>query len=238
MSDDRHKAISCSRDDGRFIITCLSRSSYEEENCKYTLRFCYLGMQRRKDISTVRNVLAAILTVILLYQLGIFSKRERILEELPVLSKTNNIVPKIRERALRVKRFCNSTVNRKLYEWSALHNGDAINRATNVRFQIGEKEFQLCTVLKGGSLSWKIFFKINKIRNKYLKDCKDKSKCWKEESNRLSLIQARHPFLRLLSAWRHIFQAEGWRNLEVRFVNNSYLLRQGLNKYMKKLSVL
>ena len=197
---------------------------------KYTLQFCYLGMQR-KEILTVKNVLAATLSIILLYQFGIFSKRERILEELPVLSKTNNIVPKIRERALRVKHFCNSTVNRKLSEWSALHNGDSTNRATNVRFQIGEKEFQLCTVLKGGSLSWKTFFKINKIRNKYLKDCEDESKCWKEESNRLSLIQARHPFLRLLSAWRHIFQAEGWRNLEVRFVSNSNLLRQGLDKY-------
>ena len=195
------------------------------------MQFCLLGM-KRKNISTVTHVLAVTLIIVLLYQLVIFTKRERIQRLTCPPGKRNNIIP--RERALRVKQFCNSTANGKLPEWSALHNSELINRATNVRFEIGERKFQLCTVLKGGSLSWKAFFKINKIRSKYLKDCAQRSKCWKE-SNQLSLIQARHPFIRLLSAWRHIFQAEGWRNLEVRFINNSNLLRQGLKQISKKL---
>ena len=187
---------------------------------------------KRKQILTVTHVLAVILIIILLYQLVIFSKRERIGKLTCPPGKTKNIIPI--ERALRVKQFCNSTANGKLSEWSALHNSELINRATNVKFEIGEKIFQLCTVLKGGSLSWKAFFKINKIRNKYLKDYAPKSKYW-DGSNQLSLIQTRHPFIRLLSAWRHIFQAEGWRNLEVRFINNSNLLRQGVKQISEKL---
>ena len=195
------------------------------------MQYCLLGM-KRKQILTVTHVLAATLIIVLLYQLVIFSNTERTERLTWPLGKRKTIIP--RARALRVKQFCNSTTNSKLSEWPALHNSELINRATNVKFEIGEKTFQLCTVLKGGSLSWKAFFKINKIRNKYLKDYAQKSKYW-NGSNQLSLIQTRHPFIRLLSAWRHIFQAEGWRNLEVRFINNSNLLRQGAKQISEKL---
>ena len=193
---------------------------------------------KRKKILLVKHVFSIFLITISFYHLVIFKMREGIEEELTGFQKkNNNNIPKIRARALRIKQLCESTKNQKLSEWSALKKGDSLNRATNARFEIGEKAFQLCTVLKGGSLSWKAFFKINKIRNKYLKDCEDRSKCWKNESNRLSLIQVRHPFLRLLSAWRHIFQAEGWKNLEVRFFNNSNLLKQGKYKTDLKVTV-
>ena len=172
-----------------------------------------------------------ILTVFLFLSVTLFfvfyplrSPIEKISESL----KYFQVVPHIKQRAQRVKQFCKTLRNSNLVEWSALHNSDIINRATNVRFSVGENKFQLCMVLKSGSLSWKTFFKINSISHKYLKD-EDEKQFWKKKTNRLSLIQVRHPFMRLLSAWRHIFQASGWRNLEMRFINNPELLRQGKN---------
>ena len=156
---------------------------------------------KRKQIFSIKHGFSIFLITIFFFFficLGIFERRERKEELTGLWKKSTKIIPKIRARALRVKQLCKSIENQKLSEWSALTKSDSMNRATNVRFEIGGKAFQLCTVLKGGSLSWKAFFKINKIKNTYLEDCEDSksSKCWKNESNRLSLIQVRHPFLR------------------------------------------
>ena len=138
----------------------------------------------------------------------------------------------ISRRAAAVRRICDGYRGGARVEAAALRtSADLANPNTAVRFGLGGHQFQLCTVLKGGSLSWKTFFKVNNISHHFLSENVEA-----KSEFQTSLIQVRHPFTRLLSAWRHIFQAEGWRNLEVRFVNNPHLMEKG--KYIKSWQLL
>ena len=136
----------------------------------------------------------------------------------------------IKQRAERVREICKRLNHEQFIEKEALFHADTINRLTNVIFKINDKNFHLCNILKGGSLSWKTFFKMNKIPHYFLSSCStnNNTDSCSEVDQFTRLIQVRHPFVRLLSAWRHIFEAEGWKNLEMRFVNNQQLLEKGL----------
>ena len=116
----------------------------------------------------------------------------------------------MRERAERLRRRCRQLRNDQRLEWSALYQ-DNLNTCTNVFFSLNSKRFQLCNILKGGSRSWKIFFKLHQIPHRFLADCQPGADCRSKGQRRL--VQVRHPFERLLSAWRHIFQAEGFTTL-------------------------
>merc|ERR1712083_1165749 len=101
-----------------------------------------------------------------------------------------------------------------------------VNQCTNTFFTVNSRQFSICNVLKGGSLSWKEFFRYYDIPSKFLADCLKLGTCPKHV--RSHLMQVRHPFDRLLSTWRHIFNSGGWRLLERQFVDNPQLasLRQ------------
>ena len=45
------------------------------------------------------------------------------------------------------------------------------NRCTNINFEVNQREFAICNVLKGGSLSWKQFFLYYNIPHTFLDDC-------------------------------------------------------------------
>ena len=143
-------------------------------------------------------------------------------------TKINVPTREISRRAAAVRRICDGYRGGARVEAAALRtSADLANPDTGVRFGLGGHVFKLCTVLKGGSLSWKTFFKVNNISHHFLSENVEAKREF-----RTSLIQVRHPFTRLLSAWRHIFQAEGWRNLEVRFVNNPHLMEKGEYKIL------
>ena len=132
-------------------------------------------------------------------------------------------------RALKVRNICLTLNNEQFIERESLFHSDSINKLTNMMFNINDKSFHLCNILKGGSLSWKTFFKVNKIHYDFLNNCFKSINDNCSDINQFTrIIQVRHPFVRLLSAWRHIFEAEGWKNLEMRFVNNQQLLEKGL----------
>ena len=76
---------------------------------------------------------------------------------------TDNI-DQIMQRAKRVKEKCGIYRNEMRVEGQALHyTKDTINKCTNINFDVNEKDFSICNVLKGGSLSWKQFFLHYKI---------------------------------------------------------------------------
>ena len=131
-----------------------------------------------------------------------------------------------KQRAQKVRDICEALNNEQFIEREALFHDVTINKLTNVIFNVNRKNFHLCNILKGGSLSWKTFFQLNKIHHYFLNSCRESSCSDIDQFTRI--IQVRHPFIRLLSAWRHIFEAEGWKNLEMRFVNNQQLLDKGL----------
>ena len=130
----------------------------------------------------------------------------------------------LRERAEMVRRRCEKFRSDQRLEWSALYHNHQINTCTNVFFTLNSRRFQLCNILKGGSMSWKMFFKLNQIPHQFLADCPPGLDCRSEQRR---LVQVRHPFERLLSAWRHIFQAEGFTTLWSISPVDQQLLHQG-----------
>ena len=135
-------------------------------------------------------------------------------------------------RAVRVREYCEDVKHghKTLVHWRGFRESGNINGDTNMRFRLNQRNFQICSVLKGGSLSWKTFFEINRIPFNYIRNCQDENICG-DDVEVTRLMQVRHPFERLLSAWRHIFQAEGWKNLEVIFINNNQRLKQEAPRY-------
>ena len=90
-----------------------------------------------------------------------------------------------------------------------------VNSCTGTYFQIQEKVHFICNVLKGGSSSWKAFFGENKIPILILGACEDNEmfigNC--PSHTKFKLVQVRHPLVRLLATYRHVFK-NGWKSLQ------------------------
>ena len=118
----------------------------------------------------------------------------------------------LQKRSLRVKKICRELNNplkpeQQTFFYTAK---SAPSYFLGTHFQIKQRSHFLCTPLKAGSSSWEAFFSRNKITNTKIFDCHmNKEKC--PESPDVKIIQVRHPFVRLLSAYRYVFKKEGWK---------------------------
>ena len=82
------------------------------------------------------------------------------------IQQANKIDHKARlhQRSLRVKRICGDFNNSMKLEHNAVYYKEkSANPCTGTHFKLKEKDHFICNVLKGGSTSWEIFFKENKI---------------------------------------------------------------------------
>ena len=82
------------------------------------------------------------------------------------------VMTRFKERKERLGSVCESyRANGTRLEYSALFEGTDVNQCTNTFFTVNSREFSICNVLKGGSLSWKEFFRYYNIPSKFLADC-------------------------------------------------------------------
>ena len=82
------------------------------------------------------------------------------------------VMARFRERKERLGLVCESyRANGTRLEYSALFEGTDVNECTNTFFSVNSREFSICNVLKGGSLSWKEFFRYYNIPSTFLADC-------------------------------------------------------------------
>ena len=80
--------------------------------------------------------------------------------------KANKIDHKARlhKRSLRIKKICGEFNNTMKLEHNAVYYKEkSANPCTGTHFQLKQKSHFICNVLKGGSTSWEMFFKENKI---------------------------------------------------------------------------
>ena len=85
----------------------------------------------------------------------------------------------------------------------------------------------ICNVLKGGSTSWDVFFQENNISNIKTFYCDytggDGGGGHCSDNPHLRILQVRHPFERLVSTYRHVFKAGGWKSLDQMYSANPRL---------------
>ena len=82
------------------------------------------------------------------------------------IKKTNKIDHKARlhKRSLRIKKICGDFNNTMKLEHNAVYYKEkSANPCTGTHFQLKQRRHFICNVLKGGSTSWEMFFKENKI---------------------------------------------------------------------------
>ena len=104
------------------------------------------------------------------------------------------VMARFKERNERVGLVCESyRANGTRLEYSALFEGTDVNQCTNTFFTVNSREFSICNVLKGGSLSWKEFFRYYNIPSKFLADCLKLGTC--PEDVRSHLMQVFSPKL-------------------------------------------
>ena len=80
--------------------------------------------------------------------------------------KPNKIDHKARlhRRSLRIKKICGDFNNTMKLEHNAVYYKEkSANPCTGTHFQLKQRRHFICNVLKGGSTSWEMFFKENKI---------------------------------------------------------------------------
>ena len=153
----------------------------------------------------------------------------RLTKEQEMEPKVNQVMIRFQKRNQRIHKVCGGYRNNHRLEKVSLYKDTRVNRCTNTFFSINSRDFSICNVLKGGSMSWKEFFLYYKIPSTFLADCQKTGSCPDIPDRRL--MQVRHPFERILSTWRHIFHSGGWRLLETRFVSDPLVARQSQAEY-------
>ena len=136
--------------------------------------------------------------------------------------KNINHKERLEKRKVRLKEVCESYNNPSRVEYSSLfHRHIQNNICTGTYFHVQQRDHFICNVLKSGSTSWQMFFAENQINSTHIADCQGGDKCPKKPE--LKIMQVRHPFERLLSAYRHLFKNGGWKPLDLSWSNDKEL---------------
>ena len=166
------------------------------------------------------NYLLAVLVIgFMLLYLHDHAKLQQFQQQ-PILQKANKIDHKarLRKRSERILKICEDFNNSMKLEHNAVYYKEkTANPCTGTYFRLKERSHFICNVLKGGSTSWEMFFKENKIPSTKIVDCDtEEENC--SNSPEVKIIQVRHPFERLLSTYRHVFKNGGWKSLDASYV--------------------
>ena len=99
-------------------------------------------------------------------------------EEMLTEARATKVLTRFKERRERLTSVCDKyRANDTRVEHSALFEGTKVNQCTNNFFTVNGRDFSICNVLKGGSLSWKEFFRYYNIPSKFLDDCLKSGNC-------------------------------------------------------------
>ena len=106
-------------------------------------------------------------------QINLMKKEEMLTE-----ARATKVLTRFKERRERLSSVCDKyRANDTRVEHSALFEGTKVNQCTNNFFTVNGRDFSICNVLKGGSLSWKEFFRYYNIPSKFLDDCLKSGNC-------------------------------------------------------------
>ena len=135
---------------------------------------------------------------------------------------------RLEERSERVKKVCGDFNNSLRLEYQAIYyEGKASHPCTGTRFSFNQRNHFICNVLKGGSTSWDVFFRENEISNIKTFYCDygdgDGGGGLCSGKPHINILQVRHPFERLVSTYRHVFKAGGWKSLDEMYSRNPRL---------------
>ena len=111
------------------------------------------------------------------------------IEKKEMEATASRVMARFKERKERVGLVCESyRVNGTNPEYSSLFEGTDVNQCTNTFFTVNSRQFSICNVLKGGSLSWKEFFRYYDIPSKFLADCLKLGTCPKHVRSHLMQV--------------------------------------------------
>ena len=105
------------------------------------------------------------------------------------------------KRRSHLQKTCDEYADNFKPDKSALYHNEITNN-TSIKFHVRNKTFEICNVHHGGMTSWRAFINIHSFQKT--------NNLLNVESYEKKLVQVRHPFIRLFSAWADLFQNKGW----------------------------